>query len=352
MARGLGTELARRGRPATFLAARHPGLPPGTEGLDEVLAWPGPFRSVRSWWFGWRVVGRVRPQAIVAHFGAATLLLVVGWLRRVPVRIVWYHTLAAGIDLDTGRLSWWRRQARTRKAWSYRLATTVVAIGEAGRQELLDTFGVPAAKVVVQPNLVPDVAAGLAPAEPVAVPTFACVARLFPVKDHATVLDAVSRTRAPVRLVLLGEGPLRAELEQRAEALGIADRVTFTGVVTHHAVLEQVQGCTATILASIVENFGIAVVESMALSVPVVATDTCEFPSIIGRGPEAGGLLFATGDADALAAHLDRLAADPAVRDQLAANARRRFVERFDLVGQLPEVADWVEARMEAAGQR
>jgi glycosyltransferase involved in cell wall biosynthesis len=349
MARGLARTLTERGHPVTFLAARHPGMPPGTEGIPEVLPWPGAFRTLASWRFAWGVLGR-RPEAIIANFSAVSMLMVLGFVRRVPVRIAWYNTLAAAIDLDTGPLPWWRRYPRFRKRFVYKLATTVVAASDVGARDLVELFGVPPSKVVVQRNLVPDLAEGRPAAGPdrAGPPRFVCVARLYPVKDHATLFRAVARTTRPLHVDLLGEGPLQGELEALAAELGITDRITFRGLVTQEAVLDEVETAWATVLASKVENFGLAPVESMLLGVPVVATATCELPATVGEGPDAGGRLFPVGDDAALAAHLDELAADPALRDRLAAAARARFVERFEMERHLPEAADRLLALVDA----
>ena len=151
------------------------------------------------------------------------------------------------------------------------------------------------------------------------------VARLHPSKDHATLLRAFAqalRRHPALRLILVGEGPLRGRLEALArELLGDAApaHVLFLG--------EQVvdrglyAGLDVAVQATRREGFGLAALEAMAAGLPLVASRVGALPEIVQ--PEETGLLVEAGSVSALAAALERLAADPALRVALGARAHR-----------------------------
>jgi len=91
-------------------------------------------------------------------------------------------------------------------------------------------------------------------------------------KGHAFLLEVVQR--APdVDLVLVGDGPLRPEVEIRVERMGMADRVRFTGLVSRERVYEELLAADLFVSPALWEGLPIAVLEAMALSTPVLLSD-------------------------------------------------------------------------------
>jgi 2-deoxystreptamine N-acetyl-D-glucosaminyltransferase/2-deoxystreptamine glucosyltransferase len=125
-------------------------------------------------------------------------------------------------------------------------------------------------------------------------------------------------------LVVAGDGPDRTRLEAAA-ASSPAD-VRFVGALPRTGVLELFRSADATVLSSAWENFPHAVVESLAVGTPVVSTAAGGVPEVVEDG--RNGLLVPVGDVAALAAALNRVAADAPLRASLAANAAAS-VERF-----------------------
>lgn len=112
-------------------------------------------------------------------------------------------------------------------------------------------------------------------------PCILTVARLVPVKNIETALGALARLRdRPWRYVIAGDGPLRADLEARAAALGIADRVRFLGVVED--ITTVLKGADLFLLPSLWEGFGLAAVEAMNAGVPVIASDVAGLRELVG----------------------------------------------------------------------
>ena len=127
-------------------------------------------------------------------------------------------------------------------------------------------------------------------------------------------------------------------LEERAQALGIADRVRFLGPQPRERVVELFRAADASILSSSWENFPHTVVEALAAGTPVLATATGGVAEVVED--EVNGLLVPPGDADSLAAAVRRFFADADLRSRLrehaaasvAAYARDSVFERLEQV--------------------
>lgn len=155
------------------------------------------------------------------------------------------------------------------------------------------------------------------------------VARFHPIKDHRTLLEAFARVaqRLPnVDLVLVGDGPLRVDLETQARELGLAERVQFWGV--RRDVARILQAADLFVLPSISEAASLTLLEAMSCGCPVVVTDVGGNPEIVREGVD--GLRVPRGNSAAMAAAIERLASDPAQCEAFGASARQRVCEVFD----------------------
>jgi len=153
------------------------------------------------------------------------------------------------------------------------------------------------------------------------------VSNFRPVKRVMDVLDVflAVRRELPARLLLVGDGPDRARLEQRCRTEHCCDVVTFLGNLG--AVEEVLAGADLFLLPSENESFGLAALEAMACAVPVVATAIGGIPEVVEQGET--GLLFPVGDVAAMGAAAAALLADPERHGRMARRARERAVERF-----------------------
>jgi glycosyltransferase involved in cell wall biosynthesis len=157
-----------------------------------------------------------------------------------------------------------------------------------------------------------------------------CVARFHPVKDHQTLVRAfadVARARPDVDLLLVGDGPLRGDLEALAGELGLASRVRFLGVRSDVPSLLAASDVFA--LASLSEAASITLLEAMASGTPVVVTDVGGNPEMVRPGVE--GVLTPRGDAGAMAAALGRVLDDPSEAARRARKASERVAETYRL---------------------
>jgi glycosyltransferase involved in cell wall biosynthesis len=160
-------------------------------------------------------------------------------------------------------------------------------------------------------------------------PTVITVGRHVEQKDHGTLLRAFARVlkRRQARLVIIGQGPLRADMERLAAELGIRDAVVFAGWQTNP--FAWLSRACVFVLSSRYEGFGNVIVEAMACSLPVISTDCRSGPAeILEDG--AAGILVPVGDDGALAEAITTLLEDDAVRHHFVAQSRRR-APQFDI---------------------
>lgn len=157
------------------------------------------------------------------------------------------------------------------------------------------------------------------------------VGRLVYYKGLDVLLHAVAHlVDAPVRLTIVGAGPLRAELEDLAARLGVQDRVELVGPVDDAALREMYASHDVFVMpsGSRAEAFGMAMCEAMASGLPAVSTN-------VGTGTDwvnldgVTGLVVPPGDPEALAAALRTLAADVDLRVRLGRAAQQRAGREF-----------------------
>ena len=172
-------------------------------------------------------------------------------------------------------------------------------------------------------------------------PVIGCVARLVSVKGHQYLLEAARTVLNEVpnaRFLIVGDGPLRAELEQMAEELGIQHRVVFTGFLR-----DEIPSLYASMdllaFPSTYEPFGNVSMEAMSFKMPVVASDTGGIPEVVLDGET--GLLVPPRDPDSLAKALLTLLKDKSLSQRMGAAGYKRvrgYFTRDRAVDELEEI--------------
>lgn len=160
--------------------------------------------------------------------------------------------------------------------------------------------------------------------------TVGYLGRLVPEKGVLDLVEALARLPGHVRLLLVGDGVQRGEIEARAVALGLAGRVETRRGVPSAEVPAVLRELGALVLPSRTtpswkEQFGRVLIEAMSCGVPVAGSSSGEIPHVIG----GVGLVFPEGDVAALAAALARLAGDGALRADLARRGRERVLAHY-----------------------
>ncbi len=158
-----------------------------------------------------------------------------------------------------------------------------------------------------------------------------------PIKRHTLLVDACAALRSegiPIRLLMVGDGPTRPDVETRARDLGIAQDVMIVG--EQRIVQPYLAAMDVMALASDSETMPLAAIEALACAVPVVLPDRGGATEIIDRG--INGELFTPGDLRDLTRIL-RALADPERRRLLAARARPSVIGKFDESRMMAEYA-------------
>jgi glycosyltransferase involved in cell wall biosynthesis len=165
--------------------------------------------------------------------------------------------------------------------------------------------------------------------DPQAPVTMLCTARFEPVKNHPMLFDAIRRLKdrgRHVRLLLVGTGYLRAEYERRCAEMGIADMVEFLGY--RDDMPELLAQADMAVLTSIDEGIPRAMLEAMAMRVPVVATDVVGTKETVVDGET--GFLVPLNDVEAFVDRLVQLIDDVALRERMGERGRAWVESEFD----------------------
>ncbi len=174
-----------------------------------------------------------------------------------------------------------------------------------------------------------------------------CVASLFPKKGHAHLIDALAllaERRPATVLELVGDGPERERILQRARERGVAGRVSLLGARSSDDVRATLAGAGAFVLPSVrlpsgrMEGIPVALMEAMASGVPVVASRLSGIPELVKDG--VTGLLVEPADPEGLAVAIERVLDDDALAAGLALRARELVVESFGLTREATRLGD------------
>jgi glycosyltransferase involved in cell wall biosynthesis len=261
-------------------------------------------------------------------------------LRLQPADVVHVHGWGCGED-PPGLLPWLRRFGcpviytehnspdpalhPVIEAAPMNLADVLIAVSQAGRAGL-EQVGRAARPIVVIPYSVEPLPAPAQPTAQVEEFVVTAVARLTPQKGHTHLLEAMARLsrEAPqARLMLAGEGPLRAALEAQCERLGLNGQARFLGLVPRAKLPDLLAETDVVALPSLWEGLPVALIEAMSAGKPIVASDVGGNPELVAHG--VNGLIVPVGDSAALAEALLRLARDPDLRQRMGRASRQRF---------------------------
>ena len=140
-------------------------------------------------------------------------------------------------------------------------------------------------------------------------------------------LDNLVRAMKDVdcKLVMCGKGPEKPKLESLAEKIGVSDRIEFRGYVSDEEKEHLMNTCKLFVMPSLFESFGLAAVELMSHGKPMVATNVNGLPETVGEG----GIVIEPGSPEQISDAVNRLLADPDLRRDLGAKARRQ-AESYD----------------------
>ncbi len=313
----LARELQRRGLDQVVVTSAGSELARRLAGSGVGVV-PAPWRAGLDLRVVPRIWGQLRRHALLhAHDAhALTLAGLCAWPKRSPL------VVTRRVTFPLRRRLLWNRACR------------IIAISSAVRDALIQD-GIPASRLVVIPSAV-DPAASESGREdlrtrlglPATGQLVITLGALTPEKDHSTLVLAAARLvqdLPDVHWIIVGDGPLRRDLEQQIAGLGIGHRVHLSASVDdpHQALA----GADLFVLSSTSEGLGSSVLAAMACGVPVVATRVGGIPELVGT---EGGLLVAPRSPAELADGMRLVLGDAALRRRLA-EAGRNAVGRFSV---------------------
>jgi glycosyltransferase involved in cell wall biosynthesis len=278
-----------------------------------------------------RIISGWRPHVVQAHGGEPFKYLVASGAAGRSKLI--YRRIGAAPDWIV------RGPRRAAHGVLMRRAAKVVTVAEAVRQETLDVFRVPPAKVRMIPNGVDPARLtpirgreatrgilGIAPNNPVILSLGAFTWEKNPL-GHLAISARVLQEIPDTVHLFVGDGPLLSRTKQEARALGIESRTRFLG--SREDVPDLMKASDVMLLASAVEGMPGGAIEAGMMELSVAGYAIAGIPEVVEDG--FTGLLASPGDETALTNHVLEILADSGARQQLGRNARRRCMSRFDI---------------------
>jgi len=287
-------------------------------------------RTSRSGGALFKLVRRLRPDcALGIHISAGRLLGAIRILKPslsvISTEGGWPFTY---IESKKGKLFVRTMISRL----TYRLMSHVVVSSDMAADDLVTNLGVPRRKITLIPHPCVDDEMMAQATEPVddapfsgqGDPIIIAVGNLHPHKDQGTLISAFAKVakEVPSHLVLIGEGPMRGELERMVTAAHLTDRVWFMGFQRNP--FKYLARSTVFVSPSEAEGFDISQVEAMACGLPVVVTDAPRFMAVKDGHT---GLLAPPKDPDGLAQTILRLLGSSELSSTLGANAKTAALE-------------------------
>jgi glycosyltransferase involved in cell wall biosynthesis len=283
-AKGLAAALLRMAftRPGAFLAAARLAIRfgrPSERGVPIHLIYLAEACVLTSW------LNEAGVQHVHAHFGtnSATIAVLCRALGGPPFSV----TIHGPEEFDSPRALCLGEKVRH--------ASFVVGISEFTRSQIYrwaDHADWPKVHVV-HCGLDPSYLDGSSPVAPVASRTLVCIGRLVEQKGPLLLVEAAGKLRdrgVDFDLVLVGDGPMRGEIERLIERLKLGDRVRLAGWMSKAEVRQALIEARAMVLPSFAEGLPVVLMEALALGRPVITTYVAGIPELVKPG-ESGWLV-------------------------------------------------------------
>ena len=181
---------------------------------------------------------------------------------------------------------------------------------------------------------------------PAGEPLLVHVSNFRPVKrpvDCVEILARVLKQGIAARLVMVGDGSERPNVEHRARCLGVEDKCVFVG--KQPKIVDYLSAADVLLLPSEQESFGLAALEAMACEVPVIASRVGGIPEVVTDGET--GYLSEVGNIEKMSDDAGRLLNDPALRSEMGRRARQSAVSRYRTDIVIPQYIQFYERILE-----
>lgn len=231
-----------------------------------------------------------------------------------------------------------------------------IAVSHAVKEQMVQRQGLPAHKIQVIYNGVdPDqfhvresqAVARLTLGLPVGVPVIGCIARLDLIKGHSYLIDAMTQIRAHLpqaTLLIVGTGTAQAILREQVQKRGLSRAVLFLG--ERRDIPTLLRAMDLFVLPSLDEGLGIALIEAMAMELPVVATNVGGIPEVVDNGQT--GILVPPRDSEALAQAIVALLKDEAKRCRMGMLSKERVLAQFTAQRYVAQLENFYQSLLQA----
>jgi glycosyltransferase involved in cell wall biosynthesis len=342
----LANELVKRGNKVIILQS----MRCAKESTDptsnpQMITWPSKRPvNMADGIFLYQLIKEHHPQCLIGNFGAVNIMMIVGWLTRVPCRIAWYHTLSKQIFLD-----WQASQMKLfflqmRKRMIFYLASYVIGNSRAAVSDFHTNYHIPDRKSSHLFYLLQDPGATRVQDHSGQKKIILCSSRFYYSKGQDVLLTAIERVRRKnkdIHVIFLGDGPMLEDCKKYAQERGIQDVCEFLGTIPHEEVAEHMKRAYVSVVPSRSESFGLVALESMAVATPVIVSEVGGLVEFVQDGID--GYVIPPEDPELLAEKLLLLLDDPELQQQLGKNARDHFLTSFDQKRMVGDQVDWVE---------
>lgn len=303
----LHAQVRAAGAAASSLAARGP--------LRDLVGAARLARLVRAW----------RPDIVHVHLARPALVAaIIKPLLEVPL----VQTRHYGDFFQRFGPAW----KASLDAWSARRMDAIIAVSKESGRQLVALESVQAARIHVVPNGIEPLVPSGPPVQGPRAQSIVCAATAHPRKGHEVLLAAFARLlpkHPGMQLVLLGGGTDSAQMKAAITRWGVAGHVRTKGFCSRQEAISILSSATVYVQPSIEEGFGVAVLEAMALGIPVVASDVGGMKETVVNG--VTGLRVPPQDPARLADAISRLLRDPALRATYGRAGRKRVASNYSV---------------------
>jgi len=308
------------------------------ESNPVILTWPSirPTKLADALFF-FKQLKIYRPSIVVSHFGSVNIMTLLSALFRVPVRVIWIHTLSTQHDKISKFLSF-------RKKAIHAFANQLIANSEAMKSDAMQNYKIEGEKIAVFPNaLVLREVEGIQRDPKLIV----YVGRLHISKGVDVLIEAFSKLikeNVDLKLKIVGSGEELENLMSLVQTLKLDRQVEFTGSLTKENVLQVFKEANFSVVPSRHEAFGYVVIEAMSLGTPVVGSNADGIAEIISD--EEDGLLFKVGDSDELKSKMQKMINLLATSEKMRKMAYQTVNRRFNVDKVSLNIVEYLEKKL------
>ena len=317
--------FANRGHTSklVFLYTKRPAYPVGEDVSTISTCRPGIAGLIGIVHRLRRMFRQHRPDAVISHTPYSNVIVLpLAWLTGIPVRVAVHHSLSGSYSRLVRRLD--------RLIGATSVYVHCVAVSEVVKSSFQSYSREYRKKLIVVPNGVESVPDAIEAANsPFArdVLVLLNVGRLSRSKRHSVLIDIVERL-PHAGLIIIGDGELREELEDRVHARGLSSRIWFSGVHDHDVVWSYLKSARVFVFTSRLEGLSLALAEAMSVGLPIVASDIPQNREVLTtKDGKRAGILVEPDNVDVYVSAVKTILDDPAHAGTMSGIARQRARE-------------------------